>query len=394
MTEAAAPVIRVEPVETRNALDAWIRFPSSIYGPESAWVPPLYSDLRRILDRRRNPFFRHGKALPLLAVDGASDAPLGRILVHVFDRHNVLHRERTVFFGFPELVDRADVATALVRAAARQAAAWGGETLRGPFNMTAMQEMGVLTDGFDAAPAVDMVYTAPHVVARLTEAGLRPTFPATTYRLADVSQLSSGALLRQRHRALLADPAWRFRAADGKHLNRELETLRELLNASFAQNPHFVPITRDEFEFQIGPFRRLLDLELCRVAERDGVPVGFVVAAPDFNPLLKRMRGRSGPREVLGFLLNRRRVRDVSLIIMGVHPAYQGVGVMRVLHAQLVEAMQRRSYRGLAVTWVADVNPASNASLRSLGLQPLHRVTLLEAPVMELLGDDRAAVTE
>jgi GNAT superfamily N-acetyltransferase len=380
-----APAIRVERVESRAALDAWIRFPYSIYPPDSAWVAPLESDMRRLLDSRRNPFFRHGEAIPLLAVDAATGAPLGRILTHVFHRHNVLHGERAVFFGYPELADRADVAVALVGAAARQAAAWGGDTLRGPFNMTAMQEMGVLTGSFDASPAVDMVYTAPHVFDRLRGARLRPVFPATTYRMDDVAGLSSEALLGPRHRSLLEDPKWRFRAAHGDRLDRELETLRELLNQSFARNPHFVPITQDEFAFQIGPYRRLLDLELCRVAERDGVPVGFIVAVPDFNPLLKRMRGRSGPRELLGFLLRRRHVRDVVLIVMGVHPAYQGTGVMRVLHAQLIEAMQRRGYRGLSVTWVAEENGASNATLRALGLQPLHHVTLFEAPVAALL---------
>ena len=87
-----------------------------------------------------------------------------------------------------------------------------------------------------------------------------------------------------------------------KHYDREIETLRELLNDSFYENPYFVPITGDEFRFQIGPFKRVMDPAISLVAEMDGVPVAFCVTLPDFNPLLKKMNGSMGPRAIATFL--------------------------------------------------------------------------------------------
>ena len=159
--------VRVRAATTGEDLEAWITFPRRfVYGTRSPWVPPLDGDLRRMLDRRKNPFFRHGTALPLLATDGTG-RPLGRILAHVYHRHNVRHGERAAFFGYFECRGDPGAAQALVAAAAELGAQHGCTILRGPFNMTAMQEMGILVEGFDAAPAVDETYTAPYYPALL-----------------------------------------------------------------------------------------------------------------------------------------------------------------------------------------------------------------------------------
>ena len=373
--------VEVRPVAGSGDLDTWVCFPRDrVYGKATPWVPPLDSDLRRALNGRKNPFFRHGEALPLLARDG-SGRPVGRVLAHVYRRHNVRHQERTAFFGYFECVDDQAVCDGLISAAARYGEERGCTLLRGPFNMTAMQEMGVLVDGFEEPPAVDETYTAPYYPALLEGAGLQRTFCHTTFRVGDLAQVQPDASLEELHREKLRGGDIRVRPADLRDWQREIETLRELLNDSFYANPHFVPITREEFQFQLGPYRRLIDPAIALVAEIEGVPCGFVITVPDYNPLLKRMNGRLGPRSLFSFLRGRSRVRDACLIIMGVQRQLQGQGVMRLLHAELVRALQRRGYRRLTITWVSDGNARSLASIAALGGRPLHRLTLFEGPI-------------
>lgn len=375
--------VAVRPALDSADLAAWITFPRQhVYGPTSPWTPPLDADLRRALDPQQNPFFGHGEGVPLLAVE-RQGAVVGRVLAHIYHRHNVRHGERAAFFGYFECRDDVAAARALIDAAATFGRQRGCTVLRGPFNMTAMQEMGILLDGFDAAPALDETYTAPYYPALLEAAGLRPVFPVTTFRIDDLSRVDPDALLGER-RALLAGGRLRVRPANLKAYDREIETLRELLNDSFYDNPHFVPITHDEFLFQVGPFKRVMDPAISLIAELDGVPVGFAIVLPDFNPLLRQMRGGSGPRALLTFLRGRSRQRGASLIIMGVQRQLQGQGIMRVLHAELVRALRRRGYWQLTVTWIADVNAKSRATVEALGARPLHRLTLYELPL-----DDR-----
>jgi GNAT superfamily N-acetyltransferase len=337
-----------------------------------------------MLDRRRNPFFQHGDAVPLLARD-AQGRVAGRVLAHIYHRHNARYGERASFFGYFECRDDPAVARALIAAAAAFGERHGATVLRGPFNMTAMQEMGILVDGFDAPPVVDETYTAPYYPALLAAAGLRPVFPVTTFRLDDVAAVTSDALLTDRHRALLADGRLRIRPADLRHFDAEIETLRELLNDSFYENPYFVPITHDEFVFQLGPYRRLMDSHISLVAELDGVPVAFIVAVPDYNPLLKKLGGTLSPVGLVTFLHERGDIHDAALIIMGVQRQLQGQGVMRVIQAALIRALQFRGYQRLTITWVADVNSKSLATMRALGARPYHRLTLYEGEMSSLL---------
>jgi GNAT superfamily N-acetyltransferase len=373
--------IRVRSVTTPRERNAWIRFPREyVYPDSSPWVAPLDRDLRRALDRKRNPFFRHGDGVALLAVD-QTGKPVGRLLAHVYHRHNLRYLERAAFFGYYESVDDQATCDALIDAAAEFGGRHGCTVLRGPFNMTAMQEMGTLVAGFDEPPAVDETYTAPYYQRLLEGAGLHPTFPHATFRVDDVSQVDSQGLLTDRHQALLRDGTLRIRSANLKDWDREIETLRELLNDSFYDNPYFVPITREEFGFQLGPYRRLMAPALSLVAEREGVACGFVIAVPDFNPLLKRMNGSMTPRALLTFLRGQSKVRNACLIIMGVQRQLQGKGVMRLLHAELIRALRRLNYKTLTVTWIADDNAKSRASVAALGARPLHRLTLYEAPI-------------
>jgi GNAT superfamily N-acetyltransferase len=242
-----------------------------------------------------------------------------------------------------------------------------------------MQEMGILESGFNEAPAVDETYTAPYYPALLEACGLQAVFPVTTFRIDDVSAIDPETLLHgERQHCLLADGHLRVRSANAHDYEREFETLRELLNDSFYKNRCFVPITREEFAFQIGPYKRLMDPTINLVAELDGVPCGFVVTVPDFNPLLKQMNGSMGPRALWTFLRGRSQVRNAVLIIMGVQQQLQNKGIMRILHAELLQALRKGGYRSLTITWVADENPGSLATLKALGARKLHTLSLYE----------------
>ena len=147
-------------VATPQDLADWIRF---FRVSTSTWRPaPGYR--RSIVTSSgcwtegANPFFQHGEATAYLA-RGPDGQPLGRILAQVYHRHNERHGERTACFGFFECQDNQEAATALIQEAARAVNCWGGDMLRGPFNTTAMQEMGILVDGSQHRQAVDQTYT-------------------------------------------------------------------------------------------------------------------------------------------------------------------------------------------------------------------------------------------
>jgi len=75
---------------TARDMARFIRFPWKIYRHDPNWVPPLISEYRAFLDRRKNPFFEHAEVKFLLASDAAGRI-CGRIAAIVNHRHVERH---------------------------------------------------------------------------------------------------------------------------------------------------------------------------------------------------------------------------------------------------------------------------------------------------------------
>lgn len=380
----AAAAIQVKPVASKEDMREWIRFPRQhVYGPCSPWVAPLDHDILRTIHFQRSPYFRHAVGCLLLA-RSHSGRVLGRVIAHINRAANKRHHERAVLFGFFECVDDDDAARALVSAVSQYGARRGCDTLRGPFNLTVSQEIGVVIDGFGRPPTVDLTYTAPYYPRILEAAGLRRVFPMSTYRTERLRLLDADALLGERQRAMLATGRLRIRRANMRRFHEELELIRELANDAFADSPYFVPITQQEFQYQIEPYRRAIDPALTLFAEYDGRSVGFAIATPDFNPLIKPLQGRMGAMDALRLAVGAPRLRHAVGTFMGVRREVRSYGIMRAVQAELVRALQQRHYQSLTVTWMAEDNGEAKHVAAFLGAAPLHRLTLYEAPVASL----------
>jgi GNAT superfamily N-acetyltransferase len=349
----------------------------TVYPGDSPWVRPLDRIVLDYLDAKRNPFYRDGRGQAFLALrDGR---PVGRILAHVWDRRHRLHGEGVGYFGFFECTEDPEAAAALLDAAAGFARESRCQWLRGPFNMTAAQEMGIVVEGFDRAPAVDMVFTPPWYPRLLEASGFRECLGMRTWRNEDISTLDPDAMLSSRHRELQERIGLTIRPIRSHRRDEDLELVRELVCAGFLGNWEFVPITREEWRFQIGALIPLLDPSLVLLAEVRGVPVGVTFTVPDFNHFLRKMNGRMLHPSAFGLL--RKPPTDAAVVILfAVRKQYQGLGVSRALNVELVRALRRGGYRSLAITWIADENKASAAQAEALGMRPLHALRMYERP--------------
>src|SRR5262245_33775422 len=151
------------PLELReDDFPAFFEAPFRAYGADSLYVSPLKSDLSRFLDARKNPLFtRFGSRRTYTAHrDGA---PVGRIVAHVHRSSNERHRMRLSFFGYFDCADDPEAARLLLGAAEAFGRAQGCDEIAGNFNLTAMQQCGVVTDGFENRPYTDQIYNPPHV---------------------------------------------------------------------------------------------------------------------------------------------------------------------------------------------------------------------------------------
>ncbi len=358
-------------VTNRHEQDEFVELSRSVYPKDSPWVRPPDMVLRGYLNKN-NPFFRDGVAQTFIV--RREGTPVGRIMAHVWRRHHRLHGERVGYFGFFECQNDTRAASLLLEAAGKFVREHDCELLRGPFNMTGMQEAGMVTEGFENAPAVDMVYTAPWYPALLEANGFKRCLEMETRSNEDVTSLAPEAPTGERAR-VRGDVQVRHLASF--HRKAEMEMVRDVVNASFLGNWGFVPINRDEWELQTAALLPILDPALIILATVQGITVGVTLAVPDFNRVFCKTNGwLFHPASVS--LFGKSRLREIVVILCAVRKQYQNLGIARLLNTELLRSMCKNGYTSVSATWISDGNTPSLASTEAFRMNWRHRIAMYE----------------
>lgn len=356
----------VRPVEGARDLRSFIDLPYRLHADRPLWVPPLRRDVRALLSHS-NPFFEHGDAAYFLA--RADGAVVGRVAAISNRLHNEVHGDRVGFFGFFECVDDTAVARALLDSAADWVRERDLDTLRGPASFSTNDECGLLVDGFDMPPTLMMPFN-PEYYARLLEAnGFAKVKDLWAYqgghpeRYVPVPARSVRAveLLQKRLHITL-------RPLDLKRFDDEVERIKRAYNAMWQRNWGFVPLTGAEIEHMARDFRPVINPDLVPFAEIDGQVVGFGLAIPDLNQILRGNRsGRTFPAALkILWALKRRKIRRARILLLGVLPQFRAKGIDILLwHWIWTRAAEHRIFWGEA-GWILEDNPAMNNALQRM----------------------------
>lgn len=355
-------------------LDSFFAAPFTAYGASSLYVSPMKRDLMRYLDAARNPLFRAGNPRRFFTVHRDGQV-LGRIVAHLHGASNRLHGLSRCYFGFFDCADEFLAAETLLRAAEAFAREQDCRELAGNFNLTAMQQIGVLTGGFERSPYTDMMYNPPHVPALLERLGYERFFPVTTFEV-DLQACDPAAILGGKGRAAQSNRDFRWVGIDRRHFRARLEEARVVLNDGFAQNPMFVPLTEDEFRFHAGEMLWILDPRISCVVQANGAPAGVVVCIPDVNPFLASCASRVRWDTPLRYLWHRWHRRRAVIIYYSVARNYQGRGLNSAMLYRVVSTLRDAGYERLGVTWISDQNAPSLQQMRKIGAQPYQRLHL------------------
>ena len=364
-------------VELREGdFEAFFGVPFRVYGKDSLYVSPLRSDLRRFLDARANPLFVHfGERAFYTAHRGG--AAVGRIVAHVHRPSNVRHGLSRSFFGYFDCADDLEAARLLLNAAEDFGRRQGCAEIAGNFNLTAMQQCGVVTDGFDKRPYSDQMYNPPHVPRLLESLGYEQFFPMRTIEV-DLDRLDTDRLVGPKQRDILADPALAWEPIRARGIDRLLRVVCRVLNDGFDRNPMFVPLTDEEFLFQAKDLMWVLDPRISVIVRRGDDPVGAVVCIPDLNPLLAATQSRLTWMTPFHFLRFRIRRRRAVIVFYSVSASFQNRGLNGAMLHRVTRRLKDAGYRTLGITWISDENGASLAQAEKLGGLTHHRLHLFK----------------
>ena len=151
-------------------LGEFVDVPWRLFRGDPLWTPPLRAELlgSRLFGMTglltpEHPYHRDAEVTHFLARDG--EKLLGRASAAVNRRFNEHYGSRIGFFGFFDVCNDYEVAAGLLDHAASWLRERGMETMRGPggySNATHEAYQGVLIEGFDAPPTVELTHNPPY----------------------------------------------------------------------------------------------------------------------------------------------------------------------------------------------------------------------------------------
>jgi len=355
--------VRISPVHNRRDLQRFLTLPWRIYQGNSLWVPPLLFDLKKLLDPRKHPFHQHAEVQYFLAWRG--EEVVGRIAAIVNHQYVQFHEEATGFFGFFESIEDQSVAVTLLATAERWVAERGMQRIRGPMNFSTNEECGLLIDGFQHPPAVMMPYNFPYVARLIETAGYTKAKDLLAYLLDDTTppeRLVRGvARLQQRHHVTI-------RPINLRRFQQEVALMLEVYHSAWERNWGFVPMTTAEVDSLARQLRWVGNPHLCLIAEIAGKPVGFALALPDYNQVLRHLNGRLFPFGLLKLLWYQRKINAARILILGLKPGFRHLGIDAMLYLRLwQEAPKNGNAISVECSWILEDNWAMRRGLERMG---------------------------
>ncbi len=353
-------MIKIAEVKTNSDLLKFIKFPFKLYKNNPNWVAPLISDQKTFFDPEKNPYFKHSEVQLFLAYKDKEI--VGRISAQTNANHNKTHNDKIGFFGFFEAIDDQKVANILFDTSKNWIKNKGMNAMRGPASFSVNDECGLLMDAFDLSPIVMMTYNPEYYIKLFENWGFEKSMDLLAYnaevkppperlkRLSDKIEKRGHFTVRN------------LTTKNKNKLREDIEKIFTIYETAWSDNWGYVPMSAEEFDLLVDSLLPIILPELIFIAEVDGEAVGLSVTLPDYNYVLKKMKGKMLPFGWLKFLLYKDKIPGLRVVIMGVLDEYKGRGIDVVMYCKTHEVAQNHKipFKEAEFSWILESNTMMN----------------------------------
>jgi len=367
--------VNVEPVTRMSDKNRFVLYPYSFYREDPDWVPPLRTELMAQFNPATNPLLEHCDHQLFLLFEG--NRIRGRVAAFIDHLAVDFWGEKIGLFGYYECVDDDGAAQMLLGAAADWLRERGMEFMRGPWTFVS-QEWGLVVEGFTPPPCIMGPYNPPYYDRQLTDFGLSKVKDLLCYYISG----REGYQIPDRIMSLTDRVAKRYgvtvRPVDMSRYGEEVETFLELSNTSIIDNWGYSPVTDAEAAAMARDLKQVIQPRGVLFAEdKDGRPIGFAIALPDINVLLKGMNGRLLPFGWLKLLRGIPRLTSYRMFALGVIPEYHGLGIDSLIYRALYESLFSPDI-WMEINYVLEDNVHMNNAIHKLLAKPLRRYRIYQ----------------
>jgi len=371
---------QIVPVASAGKLKLFIDFPHRLYKGDSNYVPELFIAQRDLLSPNKHPFHKHSSLQLFLAYD--NDKVVGRIAAIINNNHNEFNKTNEGFFGFFDCINDQEVADLLFDAVRKWLVDKKVNNIVGPVNFSTNETCGLLVEGFTTPPYAMMTYNAPYYLQLVENAGYQKKTDLLAYEFLDTSYNDRALKIRNTLDERLAKKNIRIRQINMKDFKAEADRVREIYNQAWDRNLGFVPMTKEEFDYLAKDLKMVLDPAFCLIAEHEGKPIGFGLAIPNINKVLRTIKnGRLLPTGVFKLIFGKSKIDSLRIIALGVLEDYRKMGIEGSFYGAFMKRFNEKKMKHAEASWILEDNTMMRLGIENINGREYKRYRIFEQAV-------------
>lgn len=359
-------MVEIIEVKGKKELKKFVELPWDLYKCDKNWVPPIKGDMLKTLVGKDNPLLLSGDHAFFMAYYNGKAA--GRICVGINEGLNEKKNMKEGYFSLFESIEVKDVAFALFNKAIEWLKSRGVNTIKGPLSPTGGDDYkGLLVQGFDGSPVLMNSYNPEYYVKYFEEYGLVKHLDLYAYYHDMESAVSF-----ERH-GKIAEYAMKkynfeIESINLKNLDKEIKDIKEIMDIAMPEDwEELTPPSLEEVKAEVARLKPLADPDLILIARSEGRPIGFSVALPDYNEVLKKLNGRLFPFGFIKFLWYRRKIKGLRIFVFFVIPEFRKKAVSgAILYRYYVNGQKNGYHHGEGST-IGETNLAMRNDIERSG---------------------------
>lgn len=345
--------LTIKEVTTSADYKLFVQFQFDLYKDNKYWVPQIFKDEVKAIQREYNPAFKFCATKFWIAQrDGKVVGRIGAIVNQLALQKT---GENVGRFTRTEFVDDQEVVDLLFSTAEKWLREQGMQKVQGPLGFTNLDHQGMLVEGFDHLPSAASEYHLPYYQNHMTRLGYDKEIDWVEFRLF-IKEIPEKA---QR----VADMMITRNKLEVRHFTKtkELEPyakeLFALLNTAFDELFSVVPLNDEMIDYYIDRYLVLMNPKFVKlVFDEHKRLVAFIIGLPSLSEGLQKAKGKLFPFGWWHLKKALQHPKVVDLMLTGIVPEYQGKGVAAILINELQKVMLEHGVTDVETTGIFETN--------------------------------------
>lgn len=331
-------MVEIREVNGAGDIKEFIEFPLKLYKNCPYFVPPLYSDEKKLLESGG----KTDDADAVFYIARCGGRTVGRIQGILQKEYNRSHNTKQIRFTRFDSIDDIEVARALFSAVESWGRSLGMTDICGPLGYTDLDREGLLVEGFNENSTFEEQYNYEYYGTLIEALGYTKDVDWLEYQLKSPARRND-MLTRVALRALEMNNLHvaSTKMSKKKYIEKYRDGFFECLTECYAHLYGTVDIPRAAQDELVSQFMMIVNKKyLIFICDENDRVVGFGLCFPGIGDAVKRSGGRLTPLTLLRILKAVNDPKVIDLALVAVRPEYQMAGINAVLIDGILDILE------------------------------------------------------